>query len=38
MDDITITIDEIYKNRIIHGLNKINKIYKNKHGAKIQKI
>ena len=38
--DFNITPDEIYKNRVIHGLNKnkINKIFKNKQGTKIQKI
>jgi len=36
--DINITPDEIYKNRVIHGLNKINNIFKNKQSNKIQKI
>jgi len=36
--DIIIKPKYIYKNRIIHGLNEINKIYKNKQVTKIQKI
>jgi len=33
--DINITPNDIYKNRVKYGLNKINKIYKNKQNTKI---
>jgi len=38
MCDSSITPDQIYKNKIIYGLNKINKICKNKQSTNIQKI
>jgi len=36
--DIHITLDDIYKNMVIHGLININKILKNKKVNIIQKI
>ena len=37
LSDINVTPDQLYKNRIIHGLTKINKVFKNKQSTIIQK-
>ena len=36
--DINITPDDIYKNKVKHNLDKINKIVKNKQATRIKKI